>query len=231
MTYWTTRQISLLPCLMVATVTLGAKSATVPVSQFARTGLSGWESRVFDGATRYRLVEVNGRTALEASADDTASVVARKLSVNLSETPWLHWSWRVSDTFGDIDERSRAGDDYPARVYVVFSTGVGFWNTRALNYVWSSNQPVGTAWVNAFTNNAMMLAVQSGDEAVGRWVTERRNVYADYRRLFGEAPPKTTAAVAIMTDADNSGLSATAWYADLRFESADADRGPEPRPR
>jgi hypothetical protein len=79
------------------------------------------------------------------------------------------------------DERTRAGDDYPARVYVVFSGGAAFWRTRAINYVWSNNQPIKSNWPNAYTKNAQMIAVQSGTEHLGQWVEERRDVLADYR--------------------------------------------------
>jgi hypothetical protein len=41
-------------------------------------------------------------------------------------------------------------------------------------------------------------------------------VLADYRRIFGEEPGAVDA-VAIMTDTDNTGASATAWYGDIRF--------------
>ncbi|HZV81636.1 MAG TPA: DUF3047 domain-containing protein [Geobacteraceae bacterium] len=37
---------------------------------------------------------------------------------------------------------------------------------------------------------------------------------ADYRRLFGEEPG-TLGAVAIMTDSDNTGGRASAWYGDI----------------
>jgi hypothetical protein len=114
------------------------------------------------------------------------------------------------------DERTRAGDDYPARVYVVFTGGLAFWRTRAINYVWSNNQPIDSSWRNAFTGNARMIAVESGSERVGEWIEEHRDVRADYRSLFG-AEPGNVDAVAIMTDTDNTGAVATAWYGDIWF--------------
>jgi hypothetical protein len=60
----------------------------------------------------------------------------------------------------------------------------------------------------------MMIAVESGPELAGQWVTVRRNVVDDYRKAFGEDPPQV-GAIAIMTDTDNTGESATAWYGDI----------------
>jgi len=115
-----------------------------------------------------------------------------------------------------VDERTTAGDDYPARVYVVVSGGAAFWKTRSLVYVWSSHQPVGATWNNAFTSNARVMALRSGTRDAGQWVSEKRDIRADFRQLFGEDIAQIDA-VALMTDTDNSGQSATAWYGDIYF--------------
>ncbi len=160
----------------------------------------------------------NGRTALHAQSNATASGLYREMSIELGKTPILNWTWQIGNILAGADERTRAGDDYPARVYVIFSGGMMFWRTRAINYVWSSKRPVGSGWPNAFTGNAYMIAVESGSKRAGRWVEERRDVLSDYRQAFGEEPGPVDA-VAIMTDTDNTGTTATAWYGDIWFSS------------
>jgi hypothetical protein len=59
-----------------------------------------------------------------------------------------------------------------------------------------------------------LIAVQSGPERIGRWISEERNIYKDYISYFGEEPPEV-AAIAIMTDTDNTGEEAIAYYADI----------------
>lgn len=191
-------------------------AADVPVSAFDTDGLTDWSVRDFNGETHYTVTADH----LSARTDGGASALYREVTVDLERFPCLSWRWRISGVFaGNEAERTRAGDDYPARVYVVFDTGIGFWNTRAVNYVWSSTQPVGMHWPNAYTDRAGMIAVASGDARTGRWVHQHRDVAADYRRLFGEAPPDV-AAVAVMTDGDDLGVSATADYADIHFRAA-----------
>ena len=56
--------------------------------------------------------------------------------------------------------------------------------------------------------------MKSGSAMAGQWVSVQRNIIADYRRAFGEDPP-TVGAIAIMTDTDQTGESALAWYADI----------------
>ena len=166
--------------------------------------------------TGYRLVTQDGRQVLEAASKGAASGLVREIRVDLEKLPYLNWSWRVDDVLTGIDERTKAGDDYPARVYVIVSGGIAFWRTRTLIYVWSSRQPAGSTWENAFTSNARVMALRSG-KGTG-WVTERRDVRADFKTCFNDDITFIDA-VAIMTDTDNSQQEATAWYGDIFFSS------------
>jgi hypothetical protein len=193
-----------------------AGEGRVDIARFSQGNLSGWQTKAFAGETRYFLENSDGQLALRADSSAAASGRYREVSVDLNKTPILNWTWKVDGVLTGNDERIRAGDDYPARVYVVFSGGVMFWRTRAINYVWSNKQPIDSRWPNAFTDHAHMIAVESGSGRVGQWVSERRDVRADYRRAFGEEPGYVDA-VAIMTDTDNTGAVATAWYGDIWF--------------
>lgn len=189
---------------------------SVAVSDFAGSGLAGWEERVFKDHTRYTLVEGPTGTVLKADSRASASGLFREMTVNLRETPCLVWSWKVDGVLDGLEETTRGGDDYAARVYVVFSGGPFFWNTRAISYVWSGSNAEGRTWPNAYTDKTTVVVAESGTRGVGRWISEARNVRADYRRLVGEDIEQADA-VAVMTDTDNSGKKATAYYADVRF--------------
>jgi len=197
-------------------VTLQAQAERVDVGRFSEGDLDGWTQRQFAGETQYRLQSDGRHVALHARSQATASGLYRELKVDLAASPVLHWSWRIDRPVDGTSERSRAGDDYSARVYVVFARGPLPWQMRAVNYVWSSREPAGSVWPNAFTSNAWMVAVRSGSGDAGHWQNEARDVLSDYRRLFGEDPPEASA-VAIMTDTDNTRLAAEAWYGDIWF--------------
>lgn len=188
------------------------------VGHFSAGDLNDWQSRSFRGETEYRIEENSGRLALRAVSEGQASGLYREIGVDLTETPYIQWSWKVDNILEGIDERTRAGDDFPARVYVVVSGGALFWRTRSLVYVWSSHQPVDSLWENPYTGNARHIAVRSGPEQTGRWLEEQRNLRADWERAFGDTIERIDA-VAIMTDTDDSGLSASAWYGDIAFSS------------
>jgi hypothetical protein len=192
-----------------------AAGAPILVDDFA-TGLRpGWTEKAFKGHTLYRPVTEDGRPALRAESRGTASGLYFPVAFDLSAHPRIAWSWKVSKSLRTGDERTKGGDDYAARVYVVFPSK-WFWRTRAINYVWAGGRPAGSTWPNAFTGNAAMFAVESGDAKAGRWVDETRDVRADYRRAFGEEPP-AAGAVAVMTDTDDAGGEALAWYGAIRL--------------
>ncbi|MHC1698192.1 MAG: DUF3047 domain-containing protein [Geobacteraceae bacterium] len=185
----------------------------VTVAAFSRGDLSGWSKKIFNGETEYSIVQIDGRKALRAVSKNAASGLVKKIEKNPSQYPILRWSWKIEHTLKREDATKKSGDDFVARVYVVFPR-VLFWKTRAINYVWSAKLPKGTAIPNAYTANAVMVAVESGDGKAGTWVNEERNVFDDYKRLFGEDPPPL-GAVALMSDTDNTGEDAVAYFGDI----------------
>jgi hypothetical protein len=176
----------------------------------------GWEEKVFKGRTEYRVVPEGTGHVLRAEARGAASGLILEKKIDLEEFPILSWRWKVENILEKGDARRKEGDDYAARVYVIFPHWF-FLRTRSINYIWANKLPQGAIVPNPFTSNARMVAVESGKERAGEWVSESRNVLADYRAIFGEDPPRA-GAIAVMTDTDNTGGSTTAWYDDIRFE-------------
>ncbi len=186
--------------------------------EFTPAEIAEWPRREFDGNVTYRFIE-DDRPAVEAIAEDGATALYREIEIDVSETPWLEWNWRVDELpQGGASEREKAGDDYGARIYVVQEGFFGKLSARALNYVWSRELEAGTQWPNAFTGRAHMISVEHGDERRGEWVSYRRDLREDWRAAFDEAPG-TIHGVAIMTDSDNTDSRAAARYGSIRFRS------------
>jgi len=206
-----------LACLLLYGAMPALAASELVIGDF-KDGLGDWEERSFSGETRYRGIRLDSRDALEAVARDSASALYREIEVDLERTPCLRWTWRIEAPLdADTDERSKAGDDYPARIYAVRRGGLAFWRTHALNYVYSSSQPVGSRWDNAYAGaNAKMWALDTGDGAAGEWITHVRNVKTDWEVAFGEEIDSLDG-LALMTDTDDTGGLARAWYADIVF--------------
>lgn len=191
------------------------------IGRFSAGDLSGWEPKRFAGETAYRLTrEAGGGTVLEAISKGTASglILARK--IDLTKTPILIWRWRIERPVNPPDELSKEGDDFAVRVYFVVP-GAGFFSLYpdSVVYVWASRQPAGASWPNPFTPKARMIAVDSGAARAGEWRTHRRNMREDFKAHFGRDITEVTH-IALMTDSDNSGLSARGWYGDIRVAPA-----------
>ncbi len=189
----------------------------VDVGLFSQNDISGWEIREFAGATDYSLSLVDGKQVLLADSQQSASAFYKKIKVDLEKTPILNWSWRKEQSINPGNELDKKGDDFVARIYVVKSGGLFFWNTMALNYVWSYQHKREDTWNNPFAGNkAKMLAYRDASDPQGTWFKERRNVAKDFKRLL-DKDIRQIDGVAIMTDSDNSGLSAKALYGDIYF--------------
>jgi len=190
-----------------------ASADEIPVGNFSNEGLTGWESKNFKGTTEYHLVKEDGRAVVKATSHDTASGLIRKISFQPSKHRYLRWSWKIAGTIKGGDEKLKSGDDYAARIYIVFP-GKYFWQMKAINYIWANKLTKGNFVPSAYAAGSKMVAVESGNGKAGQWLTEERDLLADYRTLFGTDPPEAEA-VAIMTDTDNTGGVAEAWYGDI----------------
>ncbi|MDC0434365.1 DUF3047 domain-containing protein [bacterium] len=200
-------------------VTSGHASSAIsdqPAGAFSTQALDGWAERSFKGNTEYELIDEGGIPVLRAHTKGQASVLYREEDIDLSKTPIINWSWKIDRTYENIDEKTKAGDDFPARLYVVVKTGFLPWETVAIDYVWSSDIPVGETWANPFTEKAITVAVQSGDTDVGKWSVHSRNVVEDFKTLF-DLDTDEINGYAVMVDGDNSSQDGTAWFGEISF--------------
>lgn len=204
-------------CLIMLLITVPAISFSqeIIIDDY-RSGISPeWENKLFEKETLYKAAEEDGRLCIRATSKSSASGLYYKIEYDAEEYPIMSWSWKINGVLSGGDALKKEGDDYPARIYVVFPS-VFFWKTKAINYIWANKLPKGEAVPNQYTANAIMIAVESGNRKAGRWVEEERNVFEDFKKQFGYDPPGV-GAISIMTDTDNTGEEAVAWYGPIRL--------------
>ncbi len=185
-------------------------------------------------ANDFALIEDDGATVLRIESDAAASTWLHGLETRV-EAGRLSWRWKVSNPVVGSDFTRKDGDDYAARVYVLFDYPVdqlGFGDrlkitlartfhdvelpAAAIAYVWGTAQDVGETGPNPYTDRVRMLVVNSGAAGTGQWHSVERDLAADFERLFGEpAPP--VAGIAVGADTDNTGERVTTWFGDLRL--------------
>jgi Protein of unknown function (DUF3047) len=193
-----------------------ASDTELQLGRFSSGDLKGWKEQtigLLKPKTAYTLTKDNDKTVLAAHSAKSASGRIYTLNLDPKEYSTLKWSWKIDHTIRKGDEKTKAGDDFAARVCVFFPRGF-FSNRRAVCYVWANKLPKGEHLVSPFTPNIINVAVDSGEELAGRWTVHQRNIHDDYRRFFGEEPPRI-GAVALMTDTDNTGETAVGYYGDI----------------
>ncbi|MEM0964706.1 MAG: DUF3047 domain-containing protein [Verrucomicrobiota bacterium] len=181
-----------------------------------------WETRGFPliASTEYEIKDGEFGVEVTGKATNANRAMARRLDVEDPTKIELAWSWRVrSELDGSVSERTKAGDDFAARVFVVFETSVFPTRTRAINYVWSAREPVGATFASPYTKLVAHIVMRNGEstENPAEWLQESRDVLADYKQFFGESPSVVTA-VAIMVDTDNTDGYAEGDFRDLVLE-------------
>jgi len=174
-----------------------------------------WEDKSFKGKTTYFVTREDNQLCIKATSHSSASGLYYKIDYDPKEYPILTWRWKIDHIISKGNALTKEGDDYAARIYIVFPSLI-FWKTKAINYIWANRLPLGKMVPNPYTSNALMIAVESGSKHAGQWMEERRNIFEDYCRYFGQEPPRA-GAIAIMTDTDNTGETATAWYGPIRI--------------
>ncbi|MGD2271545.1 MAG: DUF3047 domain-containing protein [Desulfobacterales bacterium] len=199
----------------------------------------GWEPLIFKKITRhteYTLVKDNGVMVVKAVSEASASGLIHKIKIDPRTYPIVKWRWKATSIFKKGDVSKKAGDDYPARLYIAFEYDPKklsfFERTRykavrllygeyppnaAITYIWSSKAPRGTMVSNPYTDRVKMIVVESGESSLNTWVEEERNVLEDYKAAFSQEPPMI-GAIMIMTDSDNTRESAISYFGDIFFK-------------
>lgn len=220
---------SLLACLPAP-----AAEPELHIGKFSSADLVGWKEQTYFGSKKstYAFVQDNGKTVLMGKSNDAASGLLYKIDIDPKAYPVIKWSWKIDHTIKKANERTKDGNDFAARLYVVFPRGF-FSRMRAIEYVWGNSLHKGESMRSPYSKSAAVIAVDGGEEQAGHWVVHRRNFAEDYRAAFGEEAPKA-GAIVIMTDSDNTHGSATGYYGDITLlptakEESQKPNGPKPK--
>ncbi|UCD14869.1 MAG: DUF3047 domain-containing protein [Candidatus Omnitrophota bacterium] len=184
-----------------------------------KDALKEWEEKVFKGRVLYSVEVKNTEGYLSAYSDSTASGIFYRLTFSPAAKPMVSWKWKVikfpdKKTVEDSSNGWIEKDDYAARFYVIFP-GFLFSQMKCLEYVWARDLREGTVMSSPYFDAIKIIVVESGKKKKGKWVFEERNIYQDYKKVFGR-PPGRIGGIAIMTDTDNTLSVAEAHYDEIR---------------
>ena len=193
----------------------------VKVFEFTEAEFETLEVRKVRGAnakTQYFLGSNENGNFLKAEAKNSASGLGKEIKIDLNKTPFLNITWKVEKDLKGINERSKKGHDYAARVFVVKKTGATPLSNRAMNYVFSSNEEVNISHPSPYTKKSIDFVLSTTKDNLNEWVTVKANVKEHFKQ-FHDLDLNEINGVAIMADTDNSKLSSISYYQNIYFSS------------
>ena len=191
----------------------------IRVFSFTNEELDTLEVRKVRGAkaeTLYSIGSNENGNFLKAEANNAASGLGKEIKISLNKTPYLNITWKVEKDLKGIDERSKKGHDYAARVFVVKKTGATPLSNRAMNYVFSSNENVDVSHPSPYTKKSIDYVLATTKKNLNEWVTVKVNVKAHFKK-FHDLELDEINGIAIMADTDNSKLNSVAYYQNIYF--------------
>ena len=171
-----------------------------------------------DSKTEYSIGKNEKGNFLKAIANNSGSGLGKEIIIDLNKTPYLNITWKVEKDLNGINERSKKGHDYAARVFVVKKTGATPLSNRAMNYVFSSNEEVGVYHPSPYTKKSIDYVLATTKDHLNEWVSVKTNVKEHFKK-FHNLDLEEINGLAIMADTDNSKLSSVAYFQDIYFSS------------
>ena len=190
----------------------------VKIFEFNDEEMTTLKVRKLKGKTTYTLGSNDKGNYLKAESEGKASGLGKKVKINLIKTPFINITWKVEKDLTGINEQSKKGHDYAARVFIIKKTGITALSNRAINYVFSSNNIIGKHWRSPFTKNSIDYVLATTQDNLNEWVSVKANVKEHFKKLH-DIDVNEIEGVAIMTDTDNSKLPAIAYYQNIYFSS------------
>ena len=197
------------------------KAETVNVFMFTEEELLTMKVNKVRGAdskTKYSLGSNENGNYLRGEAENAASAIGKNIKIDLSITPYINITWKIEKDLSGINENSKKGHDYAARVFVIKKTGVTPLSKRAMNYVFSSNNEINNNWPSPYTKKSIDYILSTTKENLNEWVTVKANVKEHFNK-YHDLGVDEIDGVAIMTDTDNSKLKAIAYYQNIYFSA------------
>ena len=198
-----------------------AHAETVKVFEFTEKELSALEIRKVRGAdnkTSYTVGSNENGNYLKAVADNAASGLGKEIKIDLNKTPFINITWKIEKDLRGIKENTKKGHDYAARVFAIKKTGATALSNRAINYVFSSNQDVGSNSRSPYTKKSMDNVLATTKTNLNEWVTVKANVKEDFKK-FHNLDVNELDGIAIMSDTDNSKQKSITYYQNIYFSS------------
>ena len=156
----------------------------------------------------------DGVPGMRFETNDSASMLFRHVDIDLVTYPMLAWRWYIELPIrSPLDERTREGDDHPARLFLRFVTDRG--EKRAMEVIWANRlKPGDYKYIGSFPH----YVADAGDERVGRWLDEKIDLARVYGEIWKDTAPAHLVDIAVFCDSDDTHIASISYFAYVRLE-------------
>ena len=173
----------------------------------------GWQVKEKSGKADFDVVKDGDLHALVLKSANTSFSLQKEVKVDVKQYPVLSWKWKVTKLPKDGDFRKSKTDDQAAQLFLAFT------KTKAIVYIWDTSAPQGLmeSTSPAPFMTVKVVVVRSGPAETGKWISETRNVYEDYKKFYGEDPP-VVSGMRLQINSQHTETSGESWFADVVFK-------------
>jgi hypothetical protein len=174
---------------------------------------SDWQIKINHGRPEISVCS-EGDSCLHLKSEKSSFALEHRVDVDPAQLPYLTWRWKVAQLPAGGDFRRAATDDQAAQVLIAFD------DKRILTYIWDSSAPKGM--VQSASNIPLVriyaVVCQSGAGEANKWITENRNIAADYERAYGKPAPRVKG-LRLQINSQHTGTTAESYFGEVAFRS------------
>ncbi len=175
----------------------------------------GWELKEKEGRPVFKInTQEDSKNYIHLISENSSFGLAKEIDIDIKEYPWLNFSWMMKGLPKNGDFRKKETDDQAAQVYVAFGRFKLLANL--VGYIWENKAPKGTTGTSPAWSRTRLIVLQSGAEMAGEWVQEKRNLYNDYKTLFGEEPGRAKL-ISMYINSQHTKSRAESYIGDIYF--------------
>ena len=201
--------VSLLLSFFLILTSASAKEFRI---DFSDEGMKLLKKRGFGKKTSYTNGKDDKGWYLKAEANDSATGLGMEIEKDLlQEMPFLNITFKIEKDFEIIDQKTKDGHDWTARVMVGHGKKVG---AKLLSLAHSSFLEEGFLQQSPWTKGSRDYVI-SNDKS-GEWHTRKVNVKELLEETHGIS---FTNFIALFSDSNNSKQKIIAYYRDIYFSS------------
>lgn len=184
----------------------------------------GWILKIWRGKPDLKLIKEKDKKVYRLRSNASAISIYKEIKLDVEKTPILEWTWKATKIPEKGSAKHYSRDDQAIGIYVVFPRFPSMLNSRLIAYIWDSTVPKEKILRSRKQLMVHYIVMRSGKKDLKKWITERRNVLEDYRKIFSSSPPKI-GGISIMIDSDDTNSTAESFIKNITFKTLRSKTG------